>query len=69
MAASNNALAHYEQSHGYDQYRMYDPIFMGCKGAAVISLMLYPNTDRFSHKWPEYETKSAYEYQVLDFIW
>ena len=42
----NNALAHYEQSRGYDQISHDYPIFMACTGTsgAVISLTSYPYT-------------------------
>ena len=41
---SYNALAHYEQSRGYDQNHMHYPIFMACTDRAVISLTSYPYT-------------------------
>ena len=77
MAASNNALAHYKQSRGYDQILHASSNIHGLYGCScnlldvlsVYSLNLSKLPDRFSNKWPEYETKSAYVYQVLDFIW
>ena len=38
LAGSNNVLAHYEQSHGYDQT---SHALSACTGAAVISLTPY----------------------------
>ena len=42
--AGNNALAHYDESHGYDQLSHAFPIFTVCTGGAVISLTSYPYT-------------------------
>ena len=46
LAGNNNALAHYEQSRGFDQISqvMHYPIFMACGVAAVIFMTSYPYT-------------------------
>ena len=46
LVGNNNALAHYEQSRGFDQISqvMHYPVFMACVGAAVIFLTSYPYT-------------------------
>ena len=44
LTDNNNALAHYEQSCGYDQISCALFNIHGCIGAAVISLTSYPYT-------------------------
>ena len=62
LDGNNNALAHYEQSRGYDHIHMHYPLFMACTGGAVIFLTssvysLNPGKlpGRFSYKRPGYE--------------
>ena len=46
LAGNKNALAHYEQSRGYNQisHALSNIRFMACTGGAVISLTSYPYT-------------------------
>ena len=68
LAGNNNALAHYEQSHGYDQISHALSNIHGLYGwccnlfdaISVYSLNPGKLPGRFSYKWPGYEAKVVY---------
>ena len=67
LAANNNALAHYEQSRGFDQishalFNIHGLCECSCNLFDVISVYsLNPGKlpGRFSYKWPGYEASTV----------